>query len=149
MSRAKRLQPVLQMAQNKADAAAKALGYLNSKIAAEVATQGQLHSYEKEYLQLMRGGDAPGRSMNVQAVMRYQLFIQRLEAAQVQQQEQIQLLESQKEQVTQHWISTQARVKAISSAMRTAEAEQQMYDNRQEQKMFDEFNSQKASRARS
>lgn len=146
MSRVKRLQPVLQLAQGKADEAARALGYLNGKIAAEVAAQDQLKDYEKEYLGLMRGGSNPGRPMNVQAVMRYQSFIQRLDAAQIQQGEQIKLLEDQKAQVTQYWIETQARVKAISSVLESAAAEERLHANRQEQKLFDEFNSQHAAR---
>ncbi|WP_027847991.1 flagellar export protein FliJ [Marinospirillum minutulum] len=146
MSREKRLQPVLKLAQGKVDEAARALGYLNSKIAAEQATQGQLKVYESEYLQLMRGGDEPGRKMDVHAVMRYQLFVQRLEAAQIQQNEQIKLLEEQKAQVTEHWIKTQARAKAISSVMEAARQDEAVMANRQEQKLFDEFNSQRASR---
>ncbi len=146
MSREKRLQPVLKLAQGKVDEAARALGYLNSKIAAEQATQGQLKVYESEYLQLMRGGDEPGRKMDVHAVMRYQLFVQRLEAAQIQQSEQIKLLEEQKAQVTEHWIKTQARAKAISSVMEAARQDEAVMANRQEQKLFDEFNSQRASR---
>ncbi|GLR63918.1 flagellar export protein FliJ [Marinospirillum insulare] len=146
MSREKRLQPVLKLAQGKVDEAARALGYLNSKIAAEQATHGQLKNYETEYLQLMRGGDEPGRKMDVQAVMRYQLFVQRLEAAQIQQNEQIKLLEEQKAQVTEHWIKTQARAKAIGSVMEAARQEEAVIANRQEQKLFDEFNSLSASR---
>lgn len=146
MSREKRLQPVLKLAQGKVDEAARALGYLNGKISAEQATHGQLKNYETEYLQLMRGGDEPGRKMDVQAVMRYQLFVQRLEAAQIQQNEQIKLLEEQKAQVTQHWIKTQARAKAIDSVMEAARKEEMVIANRQEQKMFDEFNSQHYSR---
>lgn len=146
MSREKRLQPVLKLAQGKVDEAARALGYLNSKIAAEQATQGQLKVYESEYLQLMRGGDEPGRKMDVHAVMRYQLFVQRLEAAQIEQNEQIKLLEEQKAQVTEHWIKTQARAKAISSVMEAARQDEAVMANRQEQKLFDEFNSQRASR---
>lgn len=146
MSREKRLQPVLKLAQGKVNEAARALGYLNSKIAAEQATHGQLKNYETEYLQLMRCGEQPGRKMDVHAVMRYQLFIQRLEAAQIQQNEQIELLEQQKAQVTEHWIKTQARAKAIGSVMEAARKEEAIAINRQEQKMFDEFNSQHASR---
>lgn len=146
MSREKRLQPVLKLAQGKVDEAARVLGYLNSKIAAEQATHGQLKNYETEYLQLMRGGDQPGRKMDVQAVMRYQLFVQRLEAAQIQQNEQIKLLEQQKVQVTEHWIKTQARAKAIGSVMEAARQEEAVIANRQEQKLFDEFNSLHASR---
>lgn len=146
MSREKRLQPVLKLAEGKVEEAARALGYLNSKIAVEQATHGQLKNYEKEYLQLMRGGDQPGRKMDVHAVMRYQLFIQRLEAAQIQQNEQIKLLEDQKAQVTEHWIKTQARAKAIGSVMETARNDEAVMANRQEQKLFDEFNSQRASR---
>ena len=94
----------------------------------------------------MRGGDEPGRRMDVHAVMRYQLFIQRLELAQIQQNEQIQLLEQQKAQVTQHWIKTQARAKGIGSAIESARKEDEIIANRQEQKLFDEFNSQRAAR---
>lgn len=146
MSRGKRLQPVLKLAQGKVEEAARALGYLNQKIAAEQATHSQLKNYESEYLQLMRGGDEPGRRMDIHAVMRYQLFIQRLEAAQIQQNEQIKLLEQQKEQVTKHWIKTQARAKGIGSVIESARKEDEIIANRQEQKLFDEFNSQKASR---
>lgn len=146
MSREKRLQPVLKLAQGKVDEAARALGYLNNKIAEEQTTHGQLKTYEGEYLQLMRGGNEPGRKMDVQAVMRYQLFVQRLETAQIQQNEQIKLLEQQKAQVTQHWIKTQARVKAIGSVMDAARQEEAVIANRQEQKLFDEFNSLLSSR---
>ena len=146
MGREKRLQPVLKLAQGKVDEAARALGYLNGKIAAEQATRGQLKNYETEYLKLMGGGSEPGRKMDVHAVMRYQLFIQRLEVAQIQQNEQIKLLEQQKAQVTQHWIKTQARAKGIGSAIESARREDDVIANRQEQKLFDEFNSQRASR---
>ena len=100
MSRKKRLQPVLKLAEGKVDEASRALGYLNQKIEQEAQTKEQLKVYEKEYLQLMRGGDSPGRKMDIQAVLRYQSFIQRLELAQVQQDEQIELLQRQKAQVT-------------------------------------------------
>lgn len=142
MSRAKRLLPVLQMAQKKVDEAAQALGYLNQRIAQEEATKQQLKNYEGEYLELMRGGYQPNRSMNVQAVMGYQSFIQRLELAQIQQQEEINLLASQKYQVTQHWIKTRARAQAIESAIATAKQEESLLAARQEQKELDEFTSQ-------
>lgn len=148
MSREKRLQPVLKLAEGKVEEAARALGYLNQRIAQEESTSAQLKSYEGEYLQLMRGGDAPGRAMNVQAVMRYQLFIQRLEAAQIQQNEQIHLLQQQKAQVTEHWIKTRARAKAVSSVMEAARAEAALIESRQEQKLFDELSSQRFGRAR-
>lgn len=146
MSREKRLQPVLKLAEGKVEEAARALGYLNQRIAQEESTCAQLKNYEGEYLQLMRGGDAPGRTMNVQAVMRYQLFIQRLETAQIQQNEQINLLQQQKAQVTEHWIKTRARAKAVSSVMEAARAEAELFESRQEQKLFDELSSQRFGR---
>lgn len=141
MSRAKRLQPVLQMAQAKVDEAEQALGYLNSRINEEEATKKQLETYEGEYLELMRGGYEPNRVMKVQDVMRYQSFIQRLEQAQIQQQEEITLLESQKEQVSQHWIKTRARAQAIEAAIEVAKQEENLKASREEQKQLDEFTS--------
>lgn len=146
MSREKRLQPVLKLAQGKVDEAARALGYLNQKIEQEEATKGLLKNYEAEYLQLMRGGDQPGRRMDVQAVMRYQLFIQRLESAQIQQNEQITLLLQQKEKVTEHWIKTRARAQAVSSVMDAARKEQEWLDARQEQKQADEYTASRYAR---
>lgn len=142
MSRAKRLQPVLKMALQKVEEAAQALGYLNQRLAQEEATKEQLKNYEGEYLELMRGGYEPNRVMNVQAVMGYQNFIQRLELAQIQQQEEINLLASQKDQVTQHWIKARARAQAIEAAIETAKQEESLYAARQEQKELDEFTSQ-------
>lgn len=146
MSREKRLQPVLKLAQGKVDEAARALGYLNQKIEQEQATKGLLKNYESEYLQLMRGGDQPGRRMDVQAVMRYQLFIQRLESAQIQQNEQINLLLQQKEKVTEHWLKTRARVQAVASVMDAARKEQEWLDGRQEQKLADEYTASRYAR---
>lgn len=146
MSREKRLQPVLKLAQGKVDEAARALGYLNQKIEQEEATKGMLKNYEAEYLQLMRGGEQPGRRMDVQAVMRYQLFIQRLESAQIQQNEQITLLQQQKARVTEHWIQTRARAQAVESVMQAARREQEWLDARQEQKQADEFTSSRYAR---
>lgn len=146
MSRERRLQPVLKLAQGKVDEAARALGYLNQKIEQEEATKGMLKNYEAEYLQLMRGGEQPGRRMDVQAVMRYQLFIQRLESAQIQQNEQITLLQQQKARVTEHWIQTRARAQAVESVMQAARREQEWLDARQEQKQADEFTSSRYAR---
>ncbi|SFX22227.1 flagellar FliJ family protein [Marinospirillum alkaliphilum] len=148
MGREKRLEPVLKMAEAKVDEAARALGYLNQKIAQEEATRALLKNYEGEYLQLMRGGDQAGRRMDVQAVMRYQLFIQRLEAAQIQQNEQLHLLQQQKAQVTEHWIKTRARAQAVSSAMDSIRREEAVQSNRQEQKLFDELNTMRIARMR-
>lgn len=148
MGREKRLEPVLKMAEGKVDEAARALGYLNQKIAQEEATCELLRNYEGEYLQLMRGGDQIGRRMDVQAVMRYQLFIQRLEAAQIQQHEQLYLLQQQKAQVTEHWIKTRARAQAVSSAMDSIRREEMVQANRQEQKLFDELNTARTARMR-
>ncbi len=146
MQRDKRLKPVLHLAQNKVDEAARALGYLNQKLAEETQLAQQLSQYEQEYLQLMRGGDAPQRAMDVQAVLRYQSFIQRLEQAQLQQQEQINLLNQQKAQVTAHWVKTRARARAIESAIEAAQAQQQVWQNRLEQKQQDEASVQRFAR---
>jgi|AntRauTorckE6833_2_1112554.scaffolds.fasta_scaffold01219_6 flagellar export protein FliJ len=141
MSRKKRLQPVLKLAEGKVDEASRALGYLNQKIEQEAQTKEQLKVYEKEYLQLMRGGDSPGRKMDIQAVLRYQSFIQRLELAQVQQDEQIELLQRQKAQVTEHWIKTRARAKGLESIIEAARKEEEILAARKEQKLADEYTS--------
>lgn len=141
MSRQKRLQPVLRLAEGKAEEASRALGYLNQKIEQETETKEQLKVYEKEYLQLMRCGDQPGRRMDIQAVLRYQAFVERLEKAQLQQQEQIEQLERQKAQVTEHWIKTRARVKGLEAIIETARREEERLADRKEQKLADEFTS--------
>ncbi|MFK7159763.1 flagellar export protein FliJ [Marinospirillum sp. MEB164] len=141
MSREKRLVPILQMAQKKVDEASRALGYLNQKIAEEEQTRKQLKNYESEYMQLMRGGDTPGRPVNIQAMMRYQAFIQRLELAQIQQQQQISLLEQQKQQVTQHWIQVRAKAQAVEKVMVQLRNEEALIAARAEQKMLDELSS--------
>ncbi len=141
MSREQRLQPVLKLAQGKADEASRALGYLNQKIDQEAETKSQLKAYEQEYLQLMRGGDQPGRRMDIQAVLRYQSFIQRLEQAQIQQDEQIELLQRQKDQVTQHWVKTRAKVKGLESIIEAARQEERQLIEQREQKLADEFTS--------
>ncbi|SFC17507.1 FliJ protein [Marinospirillum celere] len=146
MSRQKRLQPVLRLAEGKAEEASRALGYLNQKIEQEAQTKEQLKGYEKEYLQLMRCGDEPGRRMDIQAVLRYQAFVQRLEHAQIQQQEQIELLQRQKDQVTEHWIKTRARVKGLESIIESARREEEREAERKEQKLADEFTSTRYAR---
>ncbi|WP_114418755.1 flagellar export protein FliJ [Marinospirillum perlucidum] len=139
MSREKRLQPVLKLAEGKVDEASRALGYLNQKIEQEEATKQQLKVYEKEYLQMMRCGDEPGRRMDIQAVLRYQSFVQRLELAQVQQDEQLELLQRQKQQVTEHWIKTRARAKGLESLIEAAREEEERLAGRREQKLADEY----------
>ena len=139
MSRVKRLDPVLKLAQGKVDEASRALGYLNQKIEQEAGTKEQLKAYEKEYLQLMRGGEQPGRRMDIQAVLRYQAFVQRLEQAQIQQDEQLELLQRQKQQVTQHWIQTRARVQGLESLIQAAQRQQDKIEEQKEQKLADEM----------
>lgn len=141
MSRAKRLQPVLRMAQQKVEEASQALGYLNQRLAEETATKNQLIDYEGEYLELMRSSHEAGKKMNISATLNYQVFIQRLKLAQVQQQESINLLESQKQQVMQHWIKTRARQQAIEAVIASALEEEALVESRQEQKLLDELTS--------
>lgn len=141
MSRAKRLQPVLRMAQQKVEEASQALGYLNQRIAEESATKNQLSGYEGEYLELMRSSHEAGKNMNINATLNYQVFIQRLKLAQIEQQEAINLLESQKQQVMQHWIKTRARQQAVEAVIASAKAEEELIASRQEQKLLDELTS--------
>lgn len=142
----KRLAPILQIAQKKSDEAARALGVLNQKLSDENRMLNQLQVYQGDYMNMMGDMCKPGQRLNIKHITRYQNFIDRLELAQRQQNDQIAIINAQKEQVKKYWLKTRARVKALETVIKKDAKKRQYQQEKTEQKNLDEFNQNKLHR---
>lgn len=141
-----RLAPILGIAQKKSDEAARALGVLNQKLSDENRMLNQLQVYQGDYVNMMGEMCKPGQRLDIKHIMRYQNFIDRLELAQRQQNDQIAVITAQKEQVKNYWLKTRARVKALESVIEKDEKKRQYQQDKIEQKNSDEFSQNKFHR---
>lgn len=142
----KRLAPILDIAQKKSDEAARALGVLNQKLSRENTMLNQLQVYQGDYMNMMGEMCKPGQRLDINHIVRYQNFIDRLQTAQRQQNDQIAIINAQKEQVKEYWLKTRARVKALESVIEKDAKVRQYKQDKIEQKNSDEFSQNKFHR---
>lgn len=136
MRRSRRLQPILQIAGLEADQAARAMLYMEQKLAAETGKQNLLDQHLQEYrLQLQNAGKA---GINAQSLRMHQQFLANIERAIAQQEQQIELVGQQLQQVRQIWLSRDIRRKSLEKMIEKLRLQEQHLLDRQEQKALDE-----------
>lgn len=112
-SRSARMQVVLRLAGEKEKALVEALGKIQQQVLQEQQQKQQLEAYRQDYIDrqqslfstMMRGADA---------LRNYTAFMSNLDHAIHQQQQQLELVESQLEQIKQQWFKAHSRCKNLT-----------------------------------
>lgn len=137
MSQPFSLQPLLELMQERTDAATRQLGQL---IAAEqnAKTRMQmLEQYRAEYAERLRNAIESGTTRQVLA--NYQDFLSRIDEAIQQQTQVIKQSANNTQRGQQHWQQQNSKLKAIDTLAIRHEKKEQKQLEKQEQKLLDEF----------
>ena len=137
MSQTFSLQPLLELMQERTDAATRQLGQL---IAAEqnAKTRMQmLEQYRAEYAERLRNASESG--MTRQVLANYQDFLSRIDDAIQQQALQVRQSANNTQRGQQHWQQQNSKLKAIDTLAIRHEKSEQKRQDKQEQKLLDEF----------
>jgi flagellar FliJ protein len=137
MDRTKRLQPVLRLADREVQKAARALALMQQRLQQEQGKLSQLQHYQQEYHELIvRDGSAGITPARLHMISR---FSSNLDHAMTQQGQQIALVQSQLDQVREHWRSKDLRYRQLEKMLERIRAEENARVARQEQRNHDEY----------
>lgn len=146
MSRSKRLQPVIDLAEQKSKAGLQAVAYMQKRIAEEEEKLAQLKNCRDEY-RFSDNGKKP--SFNAYYLKSYADFTGNLELAMEQQTGQIATVKGQLAQVRKHWLLLDAKYKGLLKTQASIAVRERQDQAIKEQKQQDEFVTQAFSRSRS
>ncbi|OZB59647.1 MAG: flagellar export protein FliJ [Lysobacterales bacterium 14-68-21] len=126
-SRADRLQPAVDQAQERRDHAMQRLAEQQQKLARAEHQLEELKRYRHDYAAGQDGG------MSVQALLNRQQFIDRIDQAIAQQVTEVQRQQRHLDHARSHWREAHAREKALDSVVnRYREAERKAEDRREQ-----------------
>lgn len=136
MKRSKRLGPVVKVAENQKQQAAKALG--DSQLALQRAEQRlrELKDYREEYIRRFHANGAVG--MSAVQMGDYRLFLSNLSRAIEQQVELVEQAVAVVEQQRQQWFSRRTKVKMLDNVVSRFQADEQRIVDKKEQSEQDE-----------
>lgn len=146
MKRAKRLQPVIDLAALKSQQGLQAIAYMQKRVQEEQDKLNQLSAARDEY-QFSSGQKT--QSFNAYYLKSYRDFASNLELAMQQQTGQIAAVEAQLLQVRKHWQVLDAKAKSLVKTQTKIAAQERQVLAVQEQKQQDEFVSQAFARSHS
>lgn len=146
MSRSKRLQPVIDLAEQKSKTGLQAVAYMQKRIVEEEEKLIQLKNCRDEY-RFSENGKRP--SFNAYYLKSYTDFTGNLELAMQQQVGQIAAVRGQLQQVRKHWLELDAKYKGLLKTQTSIAVQERQDQALNEQKQQDEFVTQSFSRARS
>lgn len=144
MTRAERLQPVVQHTDDREQRALREFAASQGLLDSERARLAQLEAYRLEYLQQRQGRTAVYTPVELQEFNR---FLQQLERAIECQRDVIRQRERDLADKRRAWFATRADSKAIHKAVDRLQRQEDYAEERREQKALDEF-SQRKSRDR-
>lgn len=132
MSRSQRMEPIRQIAGDKADAAAKALAAVQQRLAEQRLRLQQLEEFRAQYQeQRMHSGEAGIDSFRLRD---YNAFVGRIDTAVKQQQGEVKRIEAEAEQKRQQWIALFGKARALEKVVeRYTDIEQQEAERREQQ----------------
>lgn len=146
MTRSKRMNPVLRVAEHREKDAARRLGQTQQRLQQQQARLQELIGYRDEYNQKFQQTCSAG--VDVKQLQEYRLFLSRLNDAIAHQQRVIANAEREVEQARAGWLRTRTRSQALDKVRdRFIEAERREADRR-EQADSDERSTQSAGRGR-
>ncbi len=136
MKRSKRLEPVVKVAENHKQQAAKALGDSQSALQQAEQRLNELNNYRDEYIQRFNANGALG--MSAAKMGDYRLFLSKLSQAIEQQVELVRQAAAVVEQQRQQWFDRRGKVKMLDNVVSRFQAEEQRIVEKKEQIEQDE-----------
>lgn len=136
MNSGKRMQPVAEMAQQQADAAAQGVAECNRAYATMCKQLDELISYRDDYANGLR--DKSCRGFNAMQIKDYRLFLERLSRAIEQQQDIVNSAAVKLAASKQLWMAKQQRAKAIDAVVSRHQQAERREQSRREQSEGDE-----------
>jgi flagellar FliJ protein len=130
-SRADRLQPVVDLAADKAEDATRALATQQRAVADAEHQLGELRRYRNEYAEMPSG-------IGVAELLNRQQFLQKIDMAIVQQLGEVQRRERALERARVDWAEARGRAKALDSVTAKYREQERKSQDRREQEQADE-----------
>lgn len=136
MKRSKRLEPVVKVAENRKQQAAKALGDSQSALQQAEQRLEELKNYREEYIRRFHANGAQG--MSAVQMGDYRLFLSNLSRAIEQQTELVEQAAAVVEQQRQQWFNRHGKVKMLDKVVSRIQADEQRVVDKKEQMEQDE-----------
>lgn len=136
MTRSKRMIPVVKVAENREQAAARSLGEVQQRLAAQQCKLEELVTYRDQYSSEFQ--QRSGQGMGVARLQDYRVFLARLNEAIQQQQQVVERCQQDCERQRRYWMSTRTRTQALGKVVDRYHREEQHLLERREQHASDE-----------
>lgn len=140
MTRAERLDPVVQHADKKEQEALKTVALSQSQVEAEKVKLHQLESYRSEYLNKQSSTDI---CCSVVEIQEFNRFLAQLEDTIEKQIDVIRIRENELERKRKSWLESRVKSNVMHKVVENLQAEEEKQINRNEQKSMDEFSQRK------
>ncbi len=137
LSRAKRLQPVIEMAEKAEREAARQLGHCQGLLGQAEAKLAELERFRGDYQQQWITEGSKG--VSGQWLMNYQRFLSQLETAVGQQQRSLEWHQANLEKVRAVWQQRYARLEGLRKLVQRYLDEARLAEDKREQKLLDEL----------
>ncbi|KAB7627178.1 flagellar export protein FliJ [Alkalilimnicola sp. S0819] len=137
MSRAKRMQPVAELADKKADDAARALAEQRRRVDEQRNRLEQLQIFRNEYRAQLRSNAELG--IDAHRLRDYHAFIARIDGAIRQQESAVERVESQLPQYHGRWAEAWGRAKALNRVVETHRHNERRSADKREQQTIEEM----------
>ncbi|MCG5499526.1 flagellar export protein FliJ [Ectothiorhodospira lacustris] len=138
MNRSKRMEPVVQVADNRQQLAAQRLGQSQQALEDRMARLEELSSYRDEYAQ--RFESQSGAGMTGVSVRDYRLFLHRLNEAIEQQARMVAAARHELEMSRGRWVEASGKTKALNRVVEQFQQEERRAADRREQAEQDDRN---------
>jgi len=143
MKKSSRLQPVVQVAENREQMAAQALGNAQLGLAASEQRLNELKRYREEYVR--RFHDAGAIGMGANKLEDFRKFLANLSQAIDQQVRVVAQAARGVEDKRRHWLSSRSKTQILDTVVSRYQAEEQRQADRKEQRELDELVQQRFS----
>ncbi|MGP0172420.1 flagellar export protein FliJ [Pseudomonas sp. NCHU5208] len=137
LSRAKRLQPVVEMAEKAEREAARQLGHCQGLVSQAEAKLGELERFRGDYQQQWISEGS--RGVSGQWLMNYQRFLAQLETAIGQQNQSLDWHRANLDKARGIWQQRYARLEGLRKLVQRYRDEARQAEDRREQKLLDEL----------
>lgn len=136
MTRSKRMDPVVKVAENREQAAARLLGEAQQRLQQQERRLGELVEYRDQYSQQFQ--HSSGQGMGVARLQDYRVFLARLNDAIQQQHIVVERCRQDCERQRGHWMATRTRTQALGKVVERYRREERHAAERREQHDLDE-----------
>jgi flagellar FliJ protein len=136
MKRSKRFKPVVKVAENHEQEAARVLGSAQTALTQAQQRLGELKQYREEYISRFHTTGAVG--MSAAQMVDYRAFLAKLDQAIVEQERVVEQAAAHVEQQRQEWFARRGKVKMLDTVVARYQADERRDADRKEQGDQDE-----------